>query len=180
MPNNDSDRIGVFIDGVSLQHAADALQMRIDFKRLLLMYRQQGHLVRANYYGIAAPPPAPDTLRPLLDWLSYNGFSVVCRPSRYTDDVANALALAIDISVDAMQLSAHLDHVVLFSACGRLTHLVRTLKSMGRRVTVVSTLQGQCVDDDLRREADIFLDLNELRPILGAEMKRSRVEQELR
>lgn len=180
MSNSGNERIGVFIDSVSLQHATDALQMRIDFKRLLLMYQQQGRLVRANYYAVASPHQGQDTLRPLLDWLSYNGFNVVKRTSRYADDVANMLALAIDISVDAMQLSAHVDHVVLFSACGRLQRLIRALKSMGRRVSVVSTLHGQCVDDELRREADTFLDLDDLRPILGAELKRSREEPEPR
>jgi uncharacterized LabA/DUF88 family protein len=163
------ERIGVFIDGLSLQVAANLLQMNVDFKRLLLLFQQQGRLVRANYYAVVPGAQVEYPLRPLLDWLSYNGFSVVSRSSHYTEDAANMLALAVDISVDAMLLAEHLDHVVLFSACRELQSLVRALKAKGVVVSVVSTTRAQSVSDELRRQADFFVELEELRPVLTGE-----------
>ncbi|MFN3623391.1 MAG: NYN domain-containing protein [Hyphomicrobium sp.] len=163
------ERIGLFIDGVSLQHATNVLQMRLDFKRLLKMFQQRGRLIRANYYSVLSQP-SDDTLKPLLDWLSYNGFNVVARNPRHGGDAENMLSLAVDISVDAMRLSGHLDHIVLFSACRELQSLVCALKTMGRRVSVVSTMRAQSVPDELRRAADTFLDLDDLRPIIAKEV----------
>lgn len=166
-----TERIGLFIDGISLQHAANVLQMKLDFKRLLQLFQQRGHLVGANYYSVIPPQPAADTAKPLLDWLSYNGFNVLARSSPHAGDAENILSLAVDISVDAMQRAAHLDHVVLISACRELQSLICALKTMGRRVSVVSTMRGHSTPDELRRHADIFLDLEELRPIIAAEPK---------
>lgn len=163
------ERIGVFIDGLSLQLAADLLQINVDFQRLLLLFQQQGRLVRANYYAVVPGPQVEYPLRPLLDWLSYNGFSVVSRSSHHNQDATNMLALAVDISVDAMLLAEHLDHIVLFSACRELQSLVRALKSKGVVVSVVSTTRAQSVSDELRRQADYFVELEELRPVLTGE-----------
>lgn len=164
------ERIGLFIDGLSLQHAANLVQLSVDFKRLQLLFQQRGRLIRANYYAIVpAEDAGPNPLRPLLDWLSYNGFNVVTRKRRHVEDGANMLSLAVDIAVDAMQLAEYLDHVVLFSGCRELQSLIHALKSRGKRVSVVSTMRSQLVPDELRRHADVFLDLDDLRPILATQ-----------
>jgi uncharacterized LabA/DUF88 family protein len=163
------ERIGVFIDGLSLQVAANLLQMHVDFKRLLSLFQQQGRLVRANYYAVVPEEQVEYPMRPLLDWLSYNGFSVVSRNSQHSEDATNMLALAVDISVDAMLLAEHLDHSVRFSACRELQSLVRALKAKGVVVSVVSTTRAQSVADELRRQADFFVELEELRPVLTGE-----------
>lgn len=164
------ERIGLFVDGIGLHHAADVLQLRVDFKRLLALFRQRGRLVRAHYYTVSLQDAGPNPQKPLLDWLTFNGFTVVTRKAMDSDESANALALAVNISVDAMQLAANLDRIVLVSQCRELQRLIEVLKIMGRNVSVVSTLRHHMVADELRRQADEFLDLEDLRPILSADV----------
>jgi len=164
------ERTGLFIDSISLRHAADAVQLRLDFKRLLALFRQRGRLVRAHYYAASVSDAATNPQKPLLDWLTFNGFTVVTRNCANADEAANPLSLAVDLSVDAMQLAEHLDHIVLASQCRELQRLIDALKMMGKRVSVVSTLRGHTVPDELRRKADEFLDLHDLRPILSADV----------
>lgn len=163
------ERIGLFIDSISLRQAADVVQLRLDFKRLLALFRQRGRLMRAHYYAVALPAAGAHPQKPLLDWLTFNGFSVVTHNCANVDEATNALSLAVDIAVDAMQLAQHLDHVVLVSQCRELQRLIEALKMMGKRVSVISTLRNHAAPDELRRAADAFLDLHDLRPILSAE-----------
>jgi uncharacterized LabA/DUF88 family protein len=160
------ERVGLFIDGIGLQKSAGVLQLDLDFKRLLTLFRQRGRLLRANYYTVLSADKESDSLRPLIDWLDYNGFNVVRRNLQRDNIDADMLSIAIDICVDAMQAADHLDHIVLFSGCRELQSLVRALKSKGRRVSVVSTLRGHIVADELRRQADAYVDLDELRELL--------------
>ena len=164
------ERIGLFLDSISLRHASDVVEMRLDFKRLLALFRQRGRLVRAQYYAPSLPGGGANPQKPLLDWLAFNGFSVVTCNSAHNDMATSALSLAVNISVDAMQLAQHLDHIVLVSQCRELHKLVEALKMMGKRVSVISTLRNHTVPDELRRQADEFLDLQDLRPILTADV----------
>jgi uncharacterized LabA/DUF88 family protein len=70
----------------------------------------------------------------------------------------------IELAVDAMELAEHLDHIVLFSGDGDFRTLVEALQHKGKRVSVVSTLTTQppMVADELRRQADQFIDLADL------------------
>jgi uncharacterized LabA/DUF88 family protein len=166
------ERIGVFIDGPSLYRASRTLKFSVDFKRLLMLFRQRGHLVRAHYYSTVAPDSVDCSVRPLLDWLSYNGFTVVTKAVNDFSDPAAHHALAIELVIDAMLLADRLDHFVLFSGHGDFRSLVAALQGKGRRVSVISTLHGEpaLVADGLRRQADNFLELEELRPILSREV----------
>ena len=139
------ERIGLFIDGVGLQKSVGILQLDLDFKHLLMLFRERGRLLRANYYVALPADKEADSLRALIDWLDYNGFNVVRRNSQHDNSDAGMLSIAVDICVDAMQAAEYLDHIVLFSGCRELHSLVRALKSRGRRVSVVSTLRGHIV-----------------------------------
>lgn len=163
-----SERVALFIDGANLYSTAKALGFDIDYKRLLTMFRQKCHLVRALYYTALAEDQEYSSIRPLIDWLDYNGYTMVTKPTKeFTDSTGRRKIkgnMDIELAVDAMRLADNLDHIVLFSGDGDFRGLVAALQQKGRRVSVVSTLQTQppMVADELRRQADQFVDLGEL------------------
>ena len=75
----------------------------------------------------------------------------------------------IELAVDAMEIAEHIDQMVLFSGYGDFRSLVEAMQRRGVRVTVVSTISTQppMVADELRRQADVFLDIVELQPKIG-------------
>ncbi|MBN8990108.1 MAG: NYN domain-containing protein [Rhizobiales bacterium] len=164
-------RLALFIDGAYLASAAAALGFETDFKRLLQAFRLQGTMVRAAYYSASDDQPrAP--LRPLLDWLAYNGYTVFGRKIRSypgPDGVRKKLPrIELEIVIHAMDLSPRIDHMILFSANGDFRRLVAAVQRRGVRVTVVSTLHAPTliVADELRRQADAFVELRDLRSSL--------------
>jgi uncharacterized LabA/DUF88 family protein len=161
-----NERLGLFIDGPNLNAACRALAFDVDFKRLLNAFRQLGQLVRANYYTVATEGEEWNSLRPLLDWLEYNGYTTVSKQVKpYSSANGHRRGIEIDLAVDAMRLKGSLNHVVLISGNGDFAGLVSALKHHGKRVTVVSTLlsQPQMIADELRREADQYVDLMDLK-----------------
>jgi uncharacterized LabA/DUF88 family protein len=163
-----SERIALFIDGANLYATAKSLGFDIDYKRLLGFFRQKGHLVRALYYTALAEEQEYSSIRPLIDWLDYNGFTMVTKPTKeFTDATGRRKVkgnMDIELAVDAMRLADALDHIVIFSGDGDFRSLVSALQQKGKRVSVVSTLQTQppMVADELRRQADQFIDLADL------------------
>jgi uncharacterized LabA/DUF88 family protein len=163
-----NERIALFIDGANLYATAKALAFDIDYKRLLVFFRQKGHLVRALYYTALAEDQEYSSIRPLVDWLDYNGYTMVTKPTKeFTDSFGRRKVkgnMDIELSVDAMRLADSLDHIVLFTGDGDFRALVAALQLKGKRVSVISTLQTQpaMVADELRRQADQFVDLAEL------------------
>src|SRR5450432_3228022 len=150
------ERIGLFIDGSNLYSAARALGFDIDYKRLLDLFGAKGRLIRAFYYTALLDDQEYSPIRPLVDWLDYNGYTMVTKPTKeYTDAAGRRKVkgnMDIELTVDAMRLVEHLDHVVLFTGDGDFRALVAALQMRGRRVSVVSTLQSQppMVADELR------------------------------
>jgi uncharacterized LabA/DUF88 family protein len=163
-----TERLAIFIDGANLHATAKALGFDIDYKRLLALFRTKGQLVRALYYTAIADDQEYSSVRPLVDWLDYNGFTMVTKPTKsYTDALGHRKVkgnMDIELTVDAMRLIEHLDHVLLFTGDGDFRALVGALQMRGRRVSVISTLQTQppMVSDELRRQADQFIDLADL------------------
>jgi uncharacterized LabA/DUF88 family protein len=163
-----NERIALFIDGSNLYATAKALGFDIDYKRLLSLFRAKGHLVRALYYTALAEEQEYSSIRPLIDWLDYNGYTMVTKPTKeYTDASGRRKVkgnMDIELTVDAMELAPHLDHVVLFSGDGDFRCLVAALQQKGLRVSVASTLHTQppMVADELRRQADQFIDIADL------------------
>jgi len=85
----------------------------------------------------------------------------------------------IELAVDAMELAPHVDHVVIFSGDGDFRPLIEALQRKGVRVSVVSTIRSQppMIADELRRQADNFIELDELRDVVGRPMREARVEE---
>ena len=170
-----TERVALFIDGANLHAATKALGFAVDYKRMLMLFRQRAQLVRALYYTAVLEDQEFSSLRPLLDWLNYNGFTVVTKAAKeFTDSFGRRRVkgnMDIELAVHAMQLAATVDHVVLFSGDGDFRSLVSALQQRGNRVSVVSTLRSQppMVADELRRQADQFIDLADLQAIIGRE-----------
>ena len=170
------ERVALFIDGSNLYATAKAVGFDIDYRRLLGWFRKRCRLVRAIYYTALMEDAEYSPVRPLIDWLDYNGFMVVTKPAReFTDSLGRRKIkgnMDIEIAVDMMQLADSLDHIVLFSGDGDFRSLVEAVQEKGRKVSVVSTLTTRppMVADDLRRQADQFIDLNDLKPEIGRDM----------
>ena len=164
----DSERVGLFIDGANLYSAARSLGFDIDYRRLLKVFREKGRLVRAYYYTALLDEQEYSPIRPLIDWLDYNGYTMVTKPLKeFTQSTGRRKFkgnMDVEITVDIMEMSANVDHVVLISGDGDFRRLVEAVQRRGVRVTVVSTIRTQppMVADELRRQADFFLDLSEL------------------
>src|SRR3546814_16450535 len=90
----------------------------------------------------------------------------------------------IELAVDVMEMLEYLDHVVLFSGDGDFRRLVEAVQRRGRRVTVVSTLRSQppMIADELRRQADSFIDLADVQSQIARQLPvdRSRSGASLR
>ncbi|PZX45933.1 uncharacterized LabA/DUF88 family protein [Roseinatronobacter thiooxidans] len=171
------ERLALFIDGVNLYGTSRNLGFDIDYKRLRAEFARRGRLLRASYYTSITEIEEFTPVRPLIDWLSYNGYNMVTKTAKeYTDSKGRRKIkgnISIEIAVDAMELAPRLDHAVLFSGDGDYQPLVKSLQKQGVRVSVVSTVRGPnpMIGDDLRRQADNFIELDELREVLGQPMR---------
>ena len=170
-----NDRIALFIDGANLYSAAKGLGFDIDYKKLLEEFRKRGILTRAYYYTALVEDQDYSPIRPLVDWLDYNGYSLVTKTAReYTDSQGRKRwrgDMDIEIAVDMMEMAAHVDHIVLFSGDGDFRRLVEAVQRRGKRVSVVSTIRTSppMVADELRRQADNFIELEELKAAIMRE-----------
>jgi uncharacterized LabA/DUF88 family protein len=164
-----SERIGLFIDGSNLYAAARALGFDIDYKRLLTVFASKGYLIRAFYYTALVDDQEYSPIRPLVDWLDYNGYTMVTKPTKEFTDTSGRRKIKgnmdIELAIDMMEMLDHLDHIVLFSGDGDFRRLVESAQRRGRRVSVVSTIRSKppMIADELRRQADAFIELNDLR-----------------
>lgn len=167
-----SGKTAIFIDGSNMYATAKALRMDVDYKRLLEHFGDG--LLRAYYYTAVIEDEEFSTIRPLLDWLEYNGFTVVTKPTKEFVDPKTGIRkvkgnMDIEMAVDAMELSEHIDHAILFTGDGDFVHLVEGLQRKGVRVTVVSTIETQpvMIAAELRRATDTFIDMLSLVPNIG-------------
>lgn len=167
------EKIALFIDGSNLYAAAKSLGFDIDYKKLLLHFQEAGYLLRAYYYTALAEDQEYSSIRPLVDWLDYNGFTVVTKPTKEFVDSAGRRKVKgnmdMELAVGVMEIAESIDHVVLFSGDGDFRSLVEAVQRKGRKVTVISTLVAQppMIADELRRQADNFVELSTLRDIIG-------------
>ena len=163
-------RMALFIDGANLYSTAKTIGFDIDYKRLLDLFASKGRLIRAFYYTALIEDQEYSPLRPLVDWLDYNGYTMVTKPTKeYTDAMGRRKIkgnMDIELAIDVMEMAPFLDHIVLFSGDGDFRRLVEAVQRRGVRVSVVSTLRSQppMAADDLRRQADTFIDLQDLAP----------------
>jgi uncharacterized LabA/DUF88 family protein len=168
-----SNYIALFIDGANLHATAKTLGFDIDYKRLLKEFEGRGSLVRAFYYTAIIEDQEYSSVRPLTDWLSYNGYTVITKAVKEFTDASGRRKVKgnidVELAVDAMDLADQIDQMVLFSGDGDFRSLVEAVQRRGVRVTVVSTISSQppMIAAELRRKADVFIDLVELRPKLA-------------
>ena len=166
-------RIALFIDGANLYSTAKTLGFDIDYKRLLREFQTHGELVRAFYYTAVVEDQEFSSIRPLVDWLDYNGFTVVTKATKEFVDSSGRRKVKgnmdIELAVDAMELAEHIDEMILFSGDGDFRSLVEAVQRRGVRVTVVSSIASHppMAADELRRQADVFIDLVTLQAKVG-------------
>ncbi len=163
-----NEKMGLFIDGSNLYAAARALGFDIDYKKLLDLFANKGRLVRAYYYTALVEDQEYSPIRPLVDWLDYNGYTMVTKPTKEFTDASGRRKIKgdmdIELAIDVMEMTPHLDHIVIFSGDGDFRRLVEAVQRKGVRVSVVSTVRTQpsMVADELRRQADCFIELQSL------------------
>ena len=162
------EKIGLFIDGSNLFATARALGFDIDYKSLLELFSSKGQLVRAYYYTALIEDQEYMPIRHLVDWLDYNGYTMVTKPTKeYTDTMGRRKIkgnMDMELAIDLLEMAEHIDHAILFSGDGDFRRLVEAVQRRGVRVTVVSTFQSSppMVADELRRQADAVVELNDL------------------
>ena len=168
-----NERFALFIDGANLYATTKALGFDIDYKRLLSHFKSEGHMVRALYYTAICDDQEYSSIRPLIDWLDYNGYTMITKPTKEYTDAAGRRKIKgnmdIELAVDAMKLADHLDHIILFSGDGDFRSMVEAIQMKGKRVTVISTLKTNppMIADELRRQADEFVDISDLMNEIG-------------
>ncbi|MEZ5810331.1 MAG: NYN domain-containing protein [Rhizobiaceae bacterium] len=183
------EKIALFIDGANLYAASKSLNFDIDYRKLLKSFQGRGYLLRAYYYTALVEDQEYSSIRPLIDWLDYNGYKVVTKPAKEFTDASGRRKIKgnmdIELTIDAMELADVVDHYVIFSGDGDFRSLVEALQRKGRKVSVVSTMQSQppMISDDLRRQADHFIDLSTLKGEIGRDPserppRREREEEE--
>ena len=167
------ERIALFIDGSNLFAAARSLEFDIDYKKLLKVFADKGRLVRAFYYTALIEDQEYSPIRPLVDWLDYNGYTMVTKPTKEFTDSAGRRKIKgnmdIELAVDVMEMVENIDHAVLFSGDGDFRRLIDAVQFKGLRVSVVSTVRSQppMIADELRRQADNFIELDDLRSFIS-------------
>ncbi|MEJ0062283.1 MAG: NYN domain-containing protein [Alphaproteobacteria bacterium] len=167
------ERMAVFIDGANLYAAARGLGFDIDYRRLLELFANKGRLVRAFYYTALVENEEYSPIRPLVDWLDYNGYTMVTKPTKEFTDAFGRRKIKgnmdIELAIDVMEMSDRVEHIVIFSGDGDFRRLVEAVQRKGVRVSVVSTMRSQppMVADELRRQADNFIELQDLAAMIS-------------
>lgn len=167
------EKIALFIDGANLYATSRSIGFDIDYRKLLKFFGKEAYLLRAYYYTALIEDQEYSSIRPLIDWLDYNGYRVVTKPTKeFTDSMGRRKVkgnMDIELAIDALDLVGTVDHFVLFSGDGDFRCLVESLQRKGRKVSVISTVSTQppMIADDLRRQADHFIDLVTLRKEIG-------------
>ena len=168
MSFNPDEKIGLFIDGANLYGAARSLGFDIDYKRMLDQFSKKAQLIRAYYYTALVEDQEYSPIRPLVDWLDYNGYTMVTKPAKEFTDASGRRKIKgnmdIELAIDVLEMADNLDNIVLFSGDGDFRRLIEAVQRKGVRVTVVSTVKSSppMVADELRRQADSFIDLSTL------------------
>jgi len=178
------ERMALFIDGANLHAATKTLDFDIDYKKLLSFFQSKGRLIRALYYTALSDAPESSGIKPLIDWLTYNGYVLVSKPAKEFIDHNGRKTLKgnmdIEIAVNIMEMADRLDHIVLFSGDGDFRALIEAVQKKGCRVTAVSTTKNRppLAADELRRQVDQFVELTDLESEIGASKQKNYKEKE--
>ena len=165
-----TERMALFIDGANLYSASRNLGFDVDYRGLLDAFRKRGHLIRAYYYSAVLETEEYSPLKPLTDWLAYNGYTLVTKPAKEFTDAQGRRRIRgnmdIELAIDMLELADKIDHAVLFSGDSDFRRLVEAVQRRGVRVSVISSIRTSppMVADELRRQADQFIDLVDIAP----------------
>jgi uncharacterized LabA/DUF88 family protein len=175
-------RFAVFIDGSNFHASTKALNFDVDFEKLLRVLRESGHLVRAYYYT-ALPDNNTEysPIKRIADWLDYNGYTVVSKPWRdFTNSETGQRRIKgnmdMELALDMIKLANHVEHVVLFSGDGDFCRLLHEVQDKGVSVTVISS--NKLVADTLRRQADDFIEVNQIRHLIERDQQQDDLQQD--
>lgn len=167
------ERVALFIDGANLYSAAKALAFDMDYRKLLEEFRKHGRFIRASYYTALVEDQDFSPIRPLVDWLDYNGYTLVTKPAKeYTDGTGRRRFkgdMDVELAVDLLQAATFVDHAFVFSGDGDFVAAIEAVQRKGMRVSVVSTIKSNppMASDDIRRAADNFVELADLTSLVG-------------
>ncbi len=167
------ERIAIFIDGANLYSTMKMLDFDIDYKKMLELFKSKGRLIKANYYTALLEDADFSPIRPLIDWLDYNGYHVISKAAKHQTDRDGRKRIKgnmdIEIAVDMLSLAPHVDHIILFSGDADFAAALMAVQEKGTRVTVVSTLKSNppMLGDALRRQANAFIDIAEMDKLIG-------------
>ena len=165
-----TERTALFIDGANLYSASRNLGFDVDYRNMLEYFRSKTNIIRAYYYSALLDTEEYSPLRPLTDWLAYNGYNLVTKTAReFTDATGRRRVkgnMDVELTVDMLELAPRLDHAILFSGDSDFRRLVEAVQRQGVRVSVVSSVRTTppMVADELRRQADRFVELAEIAP----------------
>ena len=165
-----TERVALFIDGANLYAATRSLGFDIDYRKLLDLFSARSNLLRAYYYSALLETEDYSPLKPLTDWLAYNGYSLVTKPAKEFTDAQGRRRIKgnmdIELAIDMLELAPHLDHAVLFSGDSDFRRLIEAVQRHGVRVSVVSSVRTSppMIADELRRQADQFIELADIAP----------------
>ncbi|QEO16656.1 LabA-like NYN domain-containing protein [Acetobacter vaccinii] len=172
------EKVCLFIDGSSLYSTSRSLGFDVDYKKLLDFFTARTNVVRAYYYAAILDTEDYSPLKPLTDWLSYNGYFLVTKPAReFIDSTGKRRVkgnMDIEIAVDMLEMAPHIDHAILFSGDSDFRRVVEAVQRQGTRVSVASSMKSTplLIGDDLRRQADQFLEL----ATIGAHFTRRQMD----
>ncbi len=165
-----NEKVCLFIDGANLYSASRNLNFDVDYRNLLNYFKKQCNVIRAYYYSAVLDTEEYSPLKPLTDWLAYNGFLLVTKNAReFTDQTGRRRvkgSMDIELAVDMMEIAPKIDHAILFSGDADLRRLVESVQRQGVRVSVVSSIKTNppMIGDELRRQADQFIELMNIAP----------------
>jgi len=168
-----NERIAIFIDGANLYSTMKLLDFDIDYSALLAFFNSKSRVIKANYYTALLEDAEFSPIRPLIDWLDYNGYHVISKAARQQTDRDGRARIKgnmdIEIAVDMLTLAPHIDHMVLFSGDADFAPALKAVQDKGVRVTVISTMKARqgVLGDALRRQANDFLDIADMDKSIG-------------
>lgn len=175
-----NERIALFIDGHALHNAAKSIDLTVDYASLRKEFAARGKLVHAYFYAAIDEDAEFSAVRKLADYLDYNGYMVRTRAlqRRVQEDgnVRIKASIAVQMAVEARDVAEHVEHIVLFTGDGDMVHTVKSIQRLGVRVSVCGTRKGKesLLSDELRREVDNVIELDDLRRVIERQTDRHR------
>jgi uncharacterized LabA/DUF88 family protein len=166
-------KIALFIDGANLYATAKQLGFDMDYRRLLKEFQSRGNLIRAFYFTTLVESEEYSSIRPLVDWLDYNGYRVITKAAKEFTDASGRRRVKgnmdVELAIEMLELAPHLDQIYLFSGDGDFRPLVEAVQRKGVKVSVVSsiTTNPPMVSDELRRQCDEFVEISQLMQRIG-------------